>query len=36
MEINKEGGMAIGLSGKDGLLAETKKIKLGANKKLKI
>ena len=35
MEINKEGGMAIGLSGKDGLLAETKKIKLGANKKLK-
>ena len=27
MEINKEGGMAIGLSGKDALLAETKKFK---------
>ena len=27
MEINKEGGRAIGLSGKDALLAETKKIK---------
>ena len=27
MEINREGGRAIGLSGKDGLLAETKKIK---------
>ena len=26
MEINKEGGRAIGLSGKDALLAETKKI----------
>ena len=28
MEINKEGGRAIGLSGKDALLAETKKIKI--------
>ena len=27
MEINKEGGMAIGLSGKDALLAKTKKFK---------
>ena len=27
MEINKEGGRAIGLSGKDGLLAETVKFK---------
>ena len=27
MEINREGGKAIGLSGKDGLLAETQKIK---------
>ena len=27
MEINKEGGRGIGLSGKDALLAETKKIK---------
>ena len=28
MEINKEGGRGIGLSGKDALLAETKKIKI--------
>ena len=28
MEINKEGGQAVGLSGKDALLVETKKIKL--------
>ncbi len=28
MEINKEGGRAIGLSGKDAFLAETKKIKI--------
>ncbi len=28
MEINKEGGRAIGLSGKDALLAETQKIKI--------
>ena len=28
MEINKEGGRAVGLSGKDALLVETKKIKL--------
>ena len=27
MEINKEGGMAIGLSGKDALLVKTKKFK---------
>ena len=27
MEINKEGGMAIGLSGKDALLVKTKKLK---------
>ena len=32
MEINKEGGRAIGLSGKDALLAKTAKIK----RKLKI
>ena len=31
MEINKEGGSAIGLSGKDALLAETKKIKINKN-----
>ncbi len=35
MEINKEGGRAIGLSGKDGLLAETKKIKSSFNNKSK-
>ena len=32
MEINKEGGRAIGLSGKDALLVETKKIKKKAKK----
>ncbi len=32
MEINKEGGRAIGLSGKDALLVETKKIKKKAEK----
>ena len=30
MEINKEGGRAIGLSGKDALLVQTKKYKKGA------
>ncbi|MEC8265514.1 MAG: acetylglutamate kinase [Pseudomonadota bacterium] len=33
MEINKEGGSAIGLSGKDALLAETKKIKIPRSRK---
>ena len=32
MEINKEGGRGIGLSGKDALLAETKKIKIPSSK----
>ena len=32
MEINKEGGRGIGLSGKDALLAETKKIKISSSK----
>ena len=31
MEINKEGGRGIGLSGKDALLAETKKIKISSS-----
>ena len=35
MEINKEGGRAIGLSGKDALLAETKKIRIKGKSQLK-
>ena len=35
METNKEGGRAIGLSGKDALLAETKKIIIKKKSQLK-